>query len=226
MGTNKNVLLVGAGGALLEGADGPLHLSGIEIRRVATGAEAHREHRARSANLIAMELDLPDMSAEGLCEAIRGDEPSRRVALVVLCAVDEASRRRAADCEANAQFVSSEDAESLAVELARLLAVPPRAKYRVLARLSVDDDERSFFCTSDNVSPTGMLVETDEVLVLGQTVDCSFFLPGRFRVATQGRVVREASGDVGRRFGIQFLDLPQQETARLESFVTSWRNPR
>jgi len=226
LSTNKNVLLVGGNGALLAGGEGPLENAGIGIRRAPTGVEGLLLHRAQRANLIVTELDLPDLTAEHFCKAVRAEKVGGRVALVVLCPGDEAARRRAAECGANAHFVLSPDAESIAVELTHLLAVPLRAKYRVLARVSVDEEERSFFCTSDNLSATGILVETDEALALGQTVDCSFFLPGRLQVATQGKVVREVEGAAGRQFGIQFVDLPRQEAAKLDSFVTGWRNLR
>ncbi len=222
------MLLVGSGGKLGAGSNGPLRRAGVAIRTAATAAEALALHRTANADLIVTDLDLPDLTAEQLCRQIREAETFRRVALVVLCGADEGERRRAAECRANVQLIRPEDAEAFAAQLARLLATPLRARYRVLARVTVEDGDepRSFFCTSENVSATGILLETEEELQLGQTLDCTFYLPGRLRVATQGKVVREAPAASERQFGVQFVDLSGEAQIALEHFVAGWKNLR
>jgi DNA-binding response OmpR family regulator len=196
----------------------------IDVRKAVTATEGLLLHRAESADVIAVDLDLPDGPAEQFCEFVRAETALRRVSLLVLCGPDEAERRRAADCRANAHIVRPTDARVLSDEIQRQLAVPQRAKYRVLAQVTIGERDAaySFFCTSENVSATGILVETQEPLRLGQTLDCAFFLPGRLKVATQGRVVREASSAGGRQFGIEFVDLPHYEAEALGNFVQNW----
>ncbi len=222
MSTKKSVILVGNCAALP--GDGEAWPETIEVRRAATATEGLLLQRTACADVIAVDLDLPDGPAEQFCRFVRAEATVRRVSLLVLCGPEEASRRRAADCGANAHIVRPANARSLAAEIQRQLAVPQRARYRVLAQVTVgqSDEAYSFFCTSENVSATGILVETQETLHLGQTLDCSFFLPGRLKVATRGKVVREASTAGGRQFGIQFLDLPHYEAEALGSFVQSW----
>jgi DNA-binding response OmpR family regulator len=222
----KRVILVGGCGSLP--GDGEAWPATIDVRRAATATEGLLLHRAESADVIAVDLDLPDGPAEQFCEFVRAEATLRRVSLLVLCGPEESERRRAADCGANAHIVRPTDARALSQEIQRQLAVPQRAKYRVLAQVTVgnSDEAYSFFCTSENVSATGILVETQEALRLGQTLDCSFFLPGRLKVATRGRVVREASSASGRQFGIQFVDLPHYEAEVLGSFVQSWGKGR
>ena len=226
MSTKKKVILVGRCGSLP--GDGEAWPATIEVRRAATATEGLLLHRAESADVIAVDLDLPDGPAEQFCQFVRAEATQRRVSLLVLCGPDEGERRRAADCGANAHIVRPTDARALSEEIKRQLAVPQRARYRVLAQVTVgkSDQAYSFFCTSENVSATGILVETQEALRLGQTLDCSFFLPGRLKVAAQGRVVREASSPSGRQFGIQFVDLPHYEAEVLGSFVQSWGKAR
>jgi DNA-binding response OmpR family regulator len=226
LSTKKRVLLVGSCGSLP--GDDDAWPATIEVRRAATVTEGLLLHRAENADVIAVDLDLPDGSAEQFCEFVRAETAVRRVSLLVLCGPDEAERRRAADCRANAQIFRPADARVLAEEIQRQLVVPQRAQYHVLAQVTVGERDQaySFFCTSENVSATGILVETQEALRLGQTLDCSFFLPGRLKVATQGRVVREASAPSGRQFGIQFVDLPHYEAEALGNFVQSWGRPR
>jgi DNA-binding NarL/FixJ family response regulator len=224
--TRKRVILVGSCGSLP--GDGEAWPATVEVRRAATATEGLLLHREESADVIAVDLDLPDGPAEQFCEFVRAEATLRRVSLMVLCGPDEIARRRAADCRANAHVVRPKDARALSEEVLRQLAVPQRAKYRVLAQVTVENNDQaySFFCTSENVSATGILVETEEALRLGQTLDCSLFLPGRLKVATRGRVVREASAPSGRQFGIQFVDLPHYEAEALGSFIQGWGRAR
>jgi DNA-binding response OmpR family regulator len=220
------VLLVGSCGSL-PGEYGAWPAE-IEVRKAATATEGLALFRAESADVIAVDLDLPDGPAEQFCEFARAERTVRRVSLMVLCGESEAERRRAADCRANAHIVRPADAAALAEAVLRQLAVPQRASYRVLAQVTVGEDDHaySFFCTSANVSASGILLETEEALRLGQTLDCSFFLPGRLKVATQGRVVREAASPGGRQFGVRFVDLSHYEAELIGDFVQTWGKPR
>jgi DNA-binding response OmpR family regulator len=222
---NRSVLLVGECANL--GREGGWRLAGeqVEVRKAVTAADALREHRATPADLMVMDLDLPDTTAEQLCEEVRQDEALRSVSLLVLCSADESERRRAADCRANARKVTPVDADALAREILPLLTVPSRAIYRVLARVQRDEASgpRFFFCTSANLSTGGILLETTESLHVGEALGLSFFLPGKVRVEGRGSVVREVEeADGQRQFGVQFDDLTPEALAAIERFVADW----
>jgi CheY-like chemotaxis protein len=219
----RGVLLGGSCAGLAAGA-AVLRRAALRVRAAATAAETLALHRAEHADLIVTDLDLPDLDAESLCQAVRADEALRNTSILVVCGADEVERRRAQACRANAHVVRPVDADALAAQITRLIAVSSRAHYSVLARVTTADQnrERSFFCRSENVSVAGILIETSEPLRLGQALDCSFFLPGRLQLVAQGRVVRQASSPKGRRFGIQFVGLSQQDAAALRSFVDRW----
>jgi DNA-binding response OmpR family regulator len=222
MSATRRVLLVGGCGALP--GDTEAWSARVEVRRAATAAEGLALQRAESADVVAVDLDLPDGPAEAFCESVRAMKSQRRVSLIVVCGPDEDARRRAADCQANAHIVRPPTAGGLAAEIERYLAVPQRARYRVLAQVRVGEGEKgySFFCTSQNLSATGILLETDEALAVGQELDCSFFLPGRFKVSAQGRVVREAAAPGGRQVGVRFVELSHGDAEALGRFVETW----
>jgi DNA-binding response OmpR family regulator len=227
MATSKSVLLVGSCSELAGNGNGAGNRA-VEVFTAKTAAEALLRHRADPADLIALDLDPPDMSAEQFCDTIRADEQLRNVSLLVLCGPGEDDRLRAAGCRANAHIVRPVDAAALSVEIGRLLAVSSRASYRVLAQVSVDEPSsaRSFFCTSQNVSTSGILLETEEELSPGQLIACSFFLPGKVRVEARGRVVRHTKAPSGGHFGVQFLALPSESATALEQFIGAWRSAR
>ena len=225
MTTRKRVLLVGNCGGTIGGSEGPLRRGDVEVRTAASGVEALALHRAHNADLIVTDLDISDMTAQELCERVRSDESSRNVSLLVLCGSDDVERRRAADCKANAHIVRPVDGEALARQVTRLLAIPARASFRVLARVTVGGRDRahSFFCTSENLSAAGILVETEEDLAVGQTLECAFFLPGGLQLAAGGRVVRKADLGEVRQFGVEFVDLAPEAAVTLDAFVEKWR---
>src|SRR5512147_713435 len=96
--SGKRVLLVGDSGGTIGASEGPLRRADVEVVLARGGEEAITRHRERAVDLIVADLDLPDMSAERLCEVVRNDSTLRNVSLLVLCGADEADRRRAADC--------------------------------------------------------------------------------------------------------------------------------
>jgi DNA-binding response OmpR family regulator len=220
MSRTRKVLLVGSCAkladrlAVLRGGD-------VEVWSADTAADALERHQASRADLIVTDLDLADSTAERLCEALRTHEALRNVSILVACGPAESDRRRAEACRANGQVVRPFEAEELAARIKGLMAVSSRAHYRVLTQVTTGDSsrERSFFCTSENVSRAGMLIETSEPLHVGQVLDCSFFLPGRLKLVAKGRVVRQASAPEGRRFGIQFDRLSPQDSDALARFV-------
>jgi DNA-binding response OmpR family regulator len=223
MPRTRKVLLVGSC-AKLASRVAVLRGSAVEVRSAETAVEALDRHRADRADLIVTDLDLADSNAERLCEALRANEALRNVSILVACGPAESDRRRAEVCRANGHVVRPFDAEELAARIKGLLTVSSRAHYRVLTQVTTGDPtrERSFFCTSQNVSSAGMLIETSEALHLGQALDCSFFLPGRLKLVAKGRVVRQASAPEGSRFGIQFVHLSQQGSDALARFVDRW----
>jgi DNA-binding response OmpR family regulator len=219
----RKVLLVGDCGEI-GGLLAVMRGRAVELWSAQTAAEALERHRADRADLIVTDLELADSTAERLCEALRSQEALCNVSILVVCGPAESERRRAEACRANGLVVRPFDAEELAARIKGLMAVSSRARYRVLTQVTTGEPirERSFFCTSQNVSSAGMLIETSEPLRVGQALDCSFFLPGRLKLVAKGRVVRQASAPQGCYFGIQFVHLSQRDSDALARFVDRW----
>ena len=223
MSRTRKVLLVGSCAKLADRL-AVLRGAAVEVRSAVSAGEALELHEANRVDLIVTDLDLPDSTAERFCEALRTHEALRNVSILVACGPAESERRRAEACRANGHVVRPFEAEELAARIKGLMTVSSRANYRVLTQVTTGDSSRarSFFCTSQDVSPAGMLIETSEPLRVGQALDCSFFLPGRLRLEAKGRVVRQASAPQGSRFGIQFVHLSPQDSEALARFVDRW----
>ena len=109
-------------------------------------------------------------------------------------------------------------------KIGQLLAVPVRKDYRVLLKAKVQCDQESmpFFCTTYNISSSGILIETGRVLNQGDRLTCTFFLPGARQIVVEGEAVRSELADGSYHYGIRFIDLTLECRKEIERFVASF----
>ncbi|HEX9021225.1 MAG TPA: PilZ domain-containing protein, partial [Nitrospirota bacterium] len=180
--------------------------------------------RAEKVDLIVALLDMPGMKSEQLYTAIREDGELRAVSLIILCPDDPVARERSAACKANMVLTLPLDVPQFVKHAQQFLDISLRGSYRVLLSVSVEGSARHkpFFCRSENISTTGLLLETDRDLQEGDRLTCSFFLPGSKQIIAAGEVVRriERSGKSGaRRYGVKFGRLKPDVKTAIEDFV-------
>jgi c-di-GMP-binding flagellar brake protein YcgR len=135
-------------------------------------------------------------------------------------------REQGARCRANEVLTLPVATPVLIEKAQQLLSVPGRKSLRLLLTLSVQGRERdsSFYCRSEDISVTGMLVETDRSLANGDRVSCVLTLPGPVEVRASGevvRVIRPALDSNLYRCGIRFIDLTEAAKAAIASFAGS-----
>lgn len=181
-------------------------------------------HSTEKANLIITQIDLPGMITEQLCSKIRNDEDLRSVSLIMLCPEGPAAREEAERCKPNAIMTLPCNVQELLRKTQQFLAVSSRGSYRVLVSVRVDDkgQDTTFLCSSENISTTGILIETDRELSEGARVECSFFLRGKQQIVVSGevvRVIRQASKSGAHRYGIRFAQISAGAKASIEAFI-------
>jgi DNA-binding response OmpR family regulator len=215
----RKVLLADSLDARADDLASSLREAGFRVRLARSAEQVLEQHAADHVDAIVVDLDLPPDGAEPLCGTLRADETLREVSLLVVCRNAEAARTRAEACRANAILTRPLDGRRLLQDLERVFAVPRRRAYHVLVRVAPESGGAAVFCSSDNLSAAGMLVEGELSLPLGARVLCSFFLPGRERVEAVAEVVRLAGRRDGHnRYGVRFLELPPAQRAALSSF--------
>jgi len=191
---------------------------------VKTGEEALDAHRNEKADLIVIEPDFPDLSCEQLCSAIKGDEALKRVSTLVVCSDNLSEIERCQSCGAN-DYIQLLTPEIFLRKASRLLNVSERTSYRVIIKVSMKSggETTHFFCTSQNMSRSGLLLETDKVLSKGDSVTCSFFLPNSIRIVSQGEVVRIVEREDGFcDYGVKFINMSPLVESRIASFIGNW----
>jgi CheY-like chemotaxis protein len=170
-------------------------------------------------DLLVVDRDLPH--AERLIHGVRSNPATRRVSIAVVARSDfEPVEGTLLDAGANA-VLRGPGGPDWDDRLARLLTVAVRREVRlpisvvVAARMAQGTDGHE--AVTVNISASGMLVESDVELHLGETLDVRFQLPDTtIDVIGTVRVIRQAGQG---RFGLEFVELEGDGADQIQSFV-------
>jgi DNA-binding response OmpR family regulator len=195
----------------------------VKLYTAATNDELLSLHRAEKMDLIISRLDAPGMPSERLFAEIRNDASLRAVSQILFCRDQPDEKARAERCGPTAVMTLPVNSALLLDKAQSLLKSPSRGSYRVLISVSLETSKNeSFFCRSENISVTGLLLETDRSLAPGDQVICSFFLPGAKQIVASGEIVRAANhADKSgmKRFGVKFAGISPADIAAIDNFV-------
>lgn len=220
----KKILLVSTVIVFYERHKSLLNRDEFQILTATTGKEALQVHRTHRVDLIITDLNMPDMGGEELCQRVRNERELRNVSVLLICRDTADELMRVVQCSANAWITKPVDPDKLLDNIGQLLAISMRKGYRVLLKAKVGGVQNSvpFFCTSHNISITGMLIETDKRLDTGDRISCEFFLPGPHKILADGETVRSSTNaDGSHQYGIRFIDLAPHYREVIEKFVAS-----
>jgi CheY-like chemotaxis protein len=186
--------------------------------------------RAERPDLIISQLDLPGRDSIGLFETLRDGGLLQKTAVIMVHAGRPGEAELAQRCSADAVLRMPITATQLLKQAQLLLDIPLRESYRVLLSVKVEgkSDAKSFFCRSENISVTGLLLETDRPLALKDRIECSFFLPGSRQLVVRGEIVRKVGSSErtdASLYGVQFITLAPELKTAIESFVEKKANP-
>jgi CheY-like chemotaxis protein len=190
----------------------------------ATAEEALRIHREELVDLLVTELDLPDMGGDMLCYRIRQEEALRNVSVILVCSDTPEEIERTESCGANTRLLKPVEPGQLCEDMAKFLSVFPRRDYRVIVRVQVygERGNATLFCTSCNISVSGLLIETDGLLAEGDRISIMFFLPGTRQITAVGEIVRSVRvKSMCHHYGVRFISLSTQHQAEIEQFVAA-----
>jgi CheY-like chemotaxis protein len=201
-------------------------LAGYEYRifYVKSGKEALDVHRKEKGDLIIIEPDFRDLTCEQLCSVIRGDESLKGVSILIVCSDKPSDIERCQKCGAN-DYIQTLTPAAFLKKAAQFLNVSERTSYRVIVKISMTENNHRthIFCTSRNLSSSGILFETDRALEQGDKITCSFFLPNSVRIDTAGEIVRIAKKEDGsKEYGARFIDVPPSVESQIELFIQKW----
>lgn len=218
----KKILLVDDLRTIIEREKGILSRADFQIFTATSGEEALKLHKAESMDLIVTNLDMPGMSGDTLCSLIRKDNGLRQVSVIVVCSSTSSDLARVKKCNANTYVTKPIRPVQFLEKVSHLLEIPERQSYRVLLKVKIKGTsaDNSFFCSSRNISVSGLLIETEKNLQKGDVISCSFFLPKSECIITDAEVMRMEKNEGGSwQYGVRYLDIDAKHRSAIEAFI-------
>ena len=196
----------------------------LKVVEVKTAAQVMEELKRLRPALLVVGSDLIDLSAAALVRRIRGNQTTRQVS--ILAVESEPSRAELLRIAGINDIVASLlDGVALREAIVRLVNVAPRRDTRLLIRIGVrltgEHGELGQVGYCHNLSATGMLLEGNDSVSVGDRLGLRFFLPARApEIAAAADVVRVHSQEVGRLIvGVQFVELSAEDREAIALFV-------
>jgi CheY-like chemotaxis protein len=198
---------------------------GLGIYSTTRGAEAIRLHAEYRFDLIFTDFKLEDMSGCTLCSLVRKEEHCHHVPIVITCHNFLGSIERAEQSGASIVLIKPLEPIKLMETIGSFLGLQLGRNRRVVLEVSVfgKAEEIEFTCFSHDISNTGILLETEQLLDIGCKIVCHFTLPNLNRIETEGEVARcmTACG-CNYLYGIKFVAMPLSHRKAIGSYITSW----
>ena len=220
----KKILIVDDLASFVDREKSILNRADFKIFTATSGEEALKIHKAEHMDMIVTDLEMPGIPGDKLCSIIRQDESLKNVSVIIVCSNSAADRAKVARCQANAYITKPIRPVEFLEKVSQLMDIPERQSYRVLLRVKVKGKTTAepFFCSSRNISVTGLLIETDKILEKGDIISCSFFLPKSECIVTDAEVMRVVKSDENtHQYGVRYLDISPQFRSSIELFIKS-----
>jgi len=175
-------------------------------------------------DLMLLDIQLSDQTGESFCREVcnRGFDP--KVIILLVCHDSEDDFLRLKDSGAEALIARPIMPLQLIKTVGQFLAVQLVRSRRVSLRVKVASmkDDIEFFCISQNISLTGMLIETSFSLELGSNILCQFSIPGKADVETEGEIVRASrTMDGSHQYGVHFTTLNRRFRHEIDLYIAS-----
>jgi DNA-binding response OmpR family regulator len=168
--------------------------------------------------------DQPADEAVELVHQLKHAPETRRASVVVILPLtargaEVAVRRAGASLAIPAPF----DPLVWDDSLEELLTEPRRRDTVIPARFVVwpQPREAAQRGTAVNLSVRGMLLETQQLVSMGATLEVSFELPGGAPSEVVGQVVRESASGAAHQYGLDFIVLRGNSRGEIHAFVES-----
>lgn len=218
----KKILLVNAARYFFDEGKSLLERKDFRVFHALSAAGAMEVHQQENVDLIVADFAISDMSGDVLCARLRENSETRLASFILVCSDNPAELLRAKQCGANICLKRPFSARTLLDHVEKMLSISVRRGYRVLLRAQVKGarDNATFFCTSQNISATGILIETDRAMEIGDQLTCSFYIPGSAQISAEGEVARtETMPDGKHQYGVRFTGLLPEQTREIEKFI-------
>lgn len=215
------ILIVSASKVFLSRNSKLLMQRGLQLFTVLNGTGALKMHTDIVFDLIISDYELEDMNGCTLCSLLRelGDVP-----VILICNNRPGSVDRVTQSGASAMLLKPIDPIQLLLTIGRLTGSQLVRSKRVVLKVKVSSrlKDFEFTCFSHDISNTGILVETEHDLYLGDRARCAFILPDSFRIESEVEIIRCINRlDGNNLYGFRFIDIPISSRRAIDHYVSS-----
>jgi CheY-like chemotaxis protein len=212
---------------------GSAFLKQADIRLLTSFPDEHgillaRRERPR---LIIDDVQTGNGRGVDFCRRLRTERDTRSIPLIVLTSPELSDRVREVGPDAILvkPFVRTDFFDAVS----RFVPLPRRRHNRlgVNLRFTFRAENAVGQAFSRDLSGKGAFLKTDRELALGSILDVRFHLPGSAHEIRCRAVVRStshgdtASGRQGGGIGVEFLDIDENDSDRVETFIAQHRSP-
>lgn len=224
---SKKILLVDDAKIFLEVEKTLFKRTGAQILTASSGTQALKSVIAEKPDVVLLDFMMPDITGDKVCAQIKSNPETADIPVIMVTTmgrVEDVDRCRRAGCD---DFATKPiHHQELLAKVAHLLKIPHRLSMRIMVRVEAEmaTDGKVFFGTSIDLSTTGMLIEAEKPLKVGDEVTVRFFLPRENEITGHGKIMRVESTELRKfRYGILFHDLPQPAQQAIARYVESRR---
>lgn len=198
----------------------------LTVVQVTSYEDAVMYANAAQVELVILGIEPTTMSLEEVIRTIRSQSSASRMASLLVLAQpgNEDNARQLIGHGVNRVMLTVDPPKFIALQVAELLDIPPRATLRLSTRMlvEVEDGFAEALGAVVNISAAGLLLETDADLEPGQHVIISINIgPQLEPVAAKAEIVRKADpereGIEG--IGAQFLSFAGDSQKQLEAIL-------
>jgi CheY-like chemotaxis protein len=220
----KNILIASSSPTFLERNTYLLRRSHFRMLAAESASEAMAIISEELIDLLLLDIQLSDQTGEAFCREVckMGFDPKTTILLV--CHDSEDDFLRLKESGADALLARPVMPLQLIKTVGQFLAVQLVRSRRVSLRVKVASmkDDIEFYCVSQNISLTGMLIETSFFLELGSIILCQFSIPGKADVETEGEIVRSSrTMDGEHQYGVHFTSLNRHFRHEIDLYIAS-----
>lgn len=225
----KKILIVDDLRPFIEKEKSVLSRSDVHIFTATSARDALTIHKNVAVDLMVIDLDMPGISGDQLCSAIKNDPALKGTAVLMVTRPREIDIERCKRCGADDYVTKPIIPEALMQKAGSLLKVPVRKAYRAAVRVGIraEKEGETFSALLVDISISGILIETEQQLKVGDSVRCTFFLPGSPAVTVSGEVVRRAEKPDSpvSQYGLRLKDLGKDAEQIIDSYIKSQIKP-
>ncbi len=201
--------------------------TGCEIFTAQNGEDAIKTAKKEKPDLVLLDLILPGMNGDEVCRKIKSDPTLKNTKIIMVTTIsDEETMDRCMKAGCDDYVTKPIHQPDLLGKAAGLLDIPYRVHFRILVKVEVrgEYDQGFFMGTSSDISNSGILVETDQKIELGEKVNLQFVVPGQSdTIQVVGKMARVDELSFRDRFGIgiHFDSLTPEQEQSIATFIKS-----